>query len=182
MITTPTNESQVIENFIKKLLAHLDECNVDKLQLFPTLFDQHSCKIIVNSQPFAQPAAFIQTWLQQVVATQHSITSIDFHTIPGTNTVICNVNCKVRFEESGRDRSGADSAILVSSSTPSSRNNMHSKGSLPSRNQRIWGSYYGVSIQIVLHANIFTDNPPAGVIAGLNYNFVYKPEDSLITI
>ncbi|AET38729.1 Mtr2p Ecym_3235 [Eremothecium cymbalariae DBVPG len=177
-MNSSNNQSQIVETFIKKLLAHLDECEVEKLQQFLQLFKQQDCKIIVNAQPFAQPTTFLQIWQQQVVATQHSLTSLDYHVIPGTGTLMCNVNCKVRFDESGKDKMYNDAIItaLGSASAPSNPSKPAA-----TRNRRLWGTYYGVSLQVIVDDAIFRNNF-LGVISGYNYNTVYKPDDSLIII
>ncbi|CDO92134.1 unnamed protein product [Kluyveromyces dobzhanskii CBS 2104] len=170
-------QPQIVETFIKKVLAHFDEADPAKLQLFLQLFNPHQCKIIFNSQPFGQAVQFLQAWQTQVVLTQHIITAVDFHVIPGTGTIVCNVNCKVRFDESGKDKSGLDSAIPANG--PDSRAGPGNRGL--DKPRPIWGTYYGVSLQLVLEDRIFT-NDLNGVISSMNYTIVFKPSDSLMNI
>ncbi|BAO40554.1 mRNA transport regulator MTR2 [Kluyveromyces marxianus] len=173
------HQSQIVETFVKKVLAHLDEPDPAKLQQFLQLFNPQQCKIIFNSQPFGQAVQFLQAWQTQVVLTQHLVTAVDFHVIPGTGTLVCNVNCKVRFDESGKDKSGQDSTIpdaQGSTARPGS-------GSVNSatRARPIWGTYYGVSLQLVLEDRMF-NNDMNGVISSMNYTIVFKPSDSLMNI
>ncbi|KAL3229552.1 mRNA transport regulator MTR2 [Nakaseomyces bracarensis] len=170
------NQFQLIDLFVKKVLAHLDETNQNKLVEFLQLFQSPkttpqattASKIIFDSMPFADPTIFLTMWSQQVVQTQHVLSALDYHVIPtgASNTILCNVNCKVRFDESGRNKLGQDS-VLENSSTMNNRPQ--------------WGSYFGVSLQICLEDRIFR-NDFNGVITSLNYKIVYKPDDSLIKI
>lgn len=168
-----SNQSQTLENFVRKILSCLDETDSSKLHHFYQFFNPNNCKIIFNSQPFGQPMNFLQTWQTRVVCTQHNLTLIDYHLIPGVGSLVCNINCKVRFDESGKDKAGQDSIIRDSASSSISNNT--------SRNRHIWGTYFGVSIQLIIDERIF-NNDLNGIITGFNYNMVYNPDDSLITI
>ncbi|QEU62194.1 Mtr2 [Kluyveromyces lactis] len=175
-------QPQIVETFVKKVLAHLDEPDPAKLEQFLQLFNPHQCKIIFNSQPFGQAVQFLQAWQTGVVLTQHVITAVDFHVIPGTGTLLCNVNCKVRFDESGKDKNGQDSTVPANDQDSQSR---PGQGSINSRSldkpRPIWGTYYGVSLQLVLEDRIFA-NDLNGVISSMNYTIVFKPSDSLMSI
>lgn len=168
------NQTQTIEAFVRKILSFLDETDSGKIQAFLQLFAPDA-KSVFNSQPFAQPTAFLQSWFQSVPATQHMLTSLDYHVIPGTASVVCNINCKVRFEEAGRDRSGLDAALCLSGSQHPTQS------STVTHSRKAWGPYYGVSLQIVLYENALA-NPLIPAIASFNYTLVYRPEDSLINI
>ena len=173
--SSSSNQSGIVQTFVKKVLLHLDESDPQKLNSFLTLFNPSgNCKIILNASPIAQPLLFLQMWQQQAVQTQHNLTSLDYHVIPGSGTLICNVGCKVRFDESGRDKTGADSIVLADNIG----NTALGSNTKP---RPIWGSYYGVSFQIILDDRVFR-NDFNGVITGFNYKMVYKPEDSLISI
>ncbi|SCW01849.1 LAFE_0E08614g1_1 [Lachancea fermentati] len=167
------NQSQVLESFVKRILTNLDETDPQKLAQFLPLVNPTGCKIIVNSTPFAQPTAFLEVWQSSVVQTQHVLTAVDYHVIPGTGTLICNINGKVRFDESGKDKMGQDAVI---------RTDNMGAGSAPAAKHRpLWGSYYGVSLQIVIDERIF-NNDFNCVVSSFNYTMVYKPEDSLMTL
>lgn len=168
-------QPQIVETFVKKVLAHMDEADPSKLQLFLQLYNPQQCKIIFNSQPFGQAVQFLQAWQTQVVLTQHTVTAVDFHVIPGTGTLICNVNCKVRFDESGKDKSGQDSTIANATGSQAVLNSQTNKS------RPIWGTYYGASLQLVLDDRVF-NNDLNGVISTFNYTIVYKPSDSLMDI
>lgn len=179
-----TNQQGAItETFIKKILAHLDNTDVNKLQEFLQLFAQPpNAKIIYNSVPFSDAMQFLTLWQQQVVATQHTLTSLDYHLIPGSGTLICNINGKVRFDESGRDKMGQDSIIRQGNqNAPNNNNNISSSssGSGGGNRRHIWGPYFGISLQVVLADSIYS-NQFQGVIQTFNYTVVYKPEDSLM--
>lgn len=170
-----TNQQGAItETFIKKILAHLDNTDVNKLQEFLQLFAQPpNAKIIYNSVPFPDAMQFLTLWQQQVVATQHTLTSLDYHVIPGSGTLICNINGKVRFDESGKDKMGQDSIIRQGNQNGPNNNISNSN------RRHIWGPYFGISLQLVLADSIYS-NQFQGVIQTFNYTVVYKPEDSLM--
>lgn len=171
-----TNQQGAItETFVKKVLAHLDNTDVSKLQEFLQLFATQQqqgtgAKIIYNSVPFPDAMQFLTLWQQQVVATQHTLTSVDYHVIPGSGTLICNINAKVRFDESGKDKAGQDSIIREDGN-----NNNNNAGN----RRHIWGPYFGVSLQLVLADRLYS-NQFQGIVQTFNYTIIYKPEDSLM--
>ena len=87
--------------------------------------------------------------------------------------LICNVNCKVRFDESGKDKMGQEATIPI--------NGVPSTANTNPKHRPLWGSYFGVSLQLVVDERIFS-NDFNGTISGFNYNMVYKPDNSLIDI
>lgn len=176
VVNSGNNRSQLTELFIKKILAHLDDTDPQKLTHFLNLFNPTNCKVIVNATPFAQPAIFLEVWQSSVVQTQHALTAVDYHIIPGSQTMICNVSCKVRFDESGKDKMGQDSVVASNGG-----NIGMNKTSAKPNSRPLWGSYFGVSLQLVIEERVF-NNDMNGVISGFNYNMIYKPQDSLITI
>lgn len=170
-----TNQQGAItETFVKKILAHLDNTDVNKLQEFLQLFAQPpNAKIIYNSVPFPDATQFLTLWQQQVVATQHTLTSVDYHVIPGSGTLVVNVNGKVRFDESGRDKMGQDAVIRDGNNPPGS------SGSGAANRRHAWGPHFGISLQLVLADAIYSAQFP-GAIQTFNYTVVYKPQDSLM--
>lgn len=168
-MTNTSHQPEILQLFIKKILAHLDETDPSKLNSFLQLFNGTNCKIIFNATPFAQPMQFLQMWQEGVVQTQHALNSVDFQVIPGSGTMVVNINSKVRFDESGRDKMGQDS--LLDKGAPASSG----------RGRPIYGSYFGVSMQLVIDDRIFR-NDFNGVISCFNYNMVYRPEDSLMRV
>lgn len=169
------NRSQVAELFVKKILAHLDDTDPQKLNQFLNLFNANNCKVVFNATPFAQLPLFLQMWQTQIVQTQHALTAVDYHVIPGSQTVICNVNCKVRFDESGKDKMGQDATVLPGEPKQQPQQK-HRPASRP-----LWGTYFGVSLQLIVEERLFNNDMNA-VILAFNYNMIYKPEDSLITV
>lgn len=167
-----SSRSQVAELFVKRILTHLDDTDPLKLNDFLSIFNPNGCKVIINATPFAQPALFLEQWETGVTQTQHALTAVDYHVIPGSNTVVFNVNCKVRFDEGGRDRVGQDASIQQTPQQP--RNALN-------RTRPLWGSYFGVSLQLVTEERVL-NNDSNGVILTFNYNMVYKPDDSLMNI
>ncbi|QLL33294.1 hypothetical protein HG536_0E02050 [Torulaspora globosa] len=168
------NRSQIAELFVKKILAHLDDTDPQKLNQFLNLFNSNNCKVVFNATPFAQLPLFLQMWQNQIVQTQHALTAVDYHVIPGSQTVIFNVNCKVRFDESGKDKMGQDATV-----SPGEQKLQHQKHR--PANRPLWGTYFGVSLQLVVEERLFS-NDMNGVILAFNYNMIYKPDDSLITV
>lgn len=172
------HQPQITETFVQKILAHLDDNDVSKLNNFLQLFSNNSNgKIIINGQRSNDAMSFLTMWSQQVVSTQHSITSIDYHMIPGSGTVICNITAKVRFDESGRDKNGQDSIIPIQGNNSSNNNNNNNMN----RNRQFWGSYFGVSLQLIVDDRIYR-NDMNGVINSFNYTIINKPDDSLIVL
>ncbi|CCH62968.1 hypothetical protein TBLA_0I03130 [Henningerozyma blattae CBS 6284] len=164
----------IVVTFVKKIMAHLDEPDASKLNSFLNLFNQSSSKVIFNGTPFNQAMSFIELWSNSIVKTNHLLSLLDFHEIPGTNILVININGKVRFDESGRDKNGRDSIIPLNNTQPTQMNaNM--------ANRSIWGPYFGMSLQLVIDSAIFRNNT-VGIINSFNYNLIYKPEDSLIKI
>lgn len=167
-------QPHITETFIQKILAHLDDTDVSKLNNFFQLFNPNSNgKIVFNGQRFNDAMSFLTIWSQQVVCTQHSITSVDYHVIPGSGSVICNIVAKVRYDESGKDKNGQDA--IVRTGTTNINNNINN------RNRQFWGPYFGVSLQLVIDDRIYR-NDLNGVISSFNYKIVYKPEDTLIEL
>ncbi|SCU97451.1 LAFA_0G11496g1_1 [Lachancea sp. 'fantastica'] len=172
------NQSQAVDGFIKKVFAFLDEKNSQQLAPFLQCFDPANSKIIVNANPFAQPAVFLETWQRAVVQTQHVLTGLDYHVIPGTGTTICSVNGKVRFDESGRDKEGQDSAITEITGAGNAGVGPRAPAAKP---RPLWGPYFGISLQIVLDDRVFNGDHNC-VIHSFNYTTVYKPDDSLMSV
>ena len=184
--TTSRQQPHITELFVQKILAYLDNNDVNKLNDFLKLFG--NCKIVFNSTPVSDAMSFLTMWQQQVVSTQHSLTSLDYHVIPGSGTLLCNVNARVRFDESGRDKQGQDALVVGAGaggrSGPGSggSNVSNRSGSAGSGSRRpLWGSYFGVSLQLVIDDRIYR-NDFNGVITGFNYKIVFKPEDSLMVV
>lgn len=170
-----SSRSQVAELFVKRILTHLDDTDSAKLHQFLGLFNPNGCKVIINATPFAQPAAFLEQWETGVTQTQHALTAVDYHVIPGSNSAVFNVNCKVRFDEGGRDRAGQDASIQQQPQHPQQPRNALN------RTRPLWGSYFGVSLQMVVEERVLNKDPNGAILA-FNYNMVYKPDDSLMTI
>ncbi|CAB4256992.1 similar to Saccharomyces cerevisiae YKL186C MTR2 mRNA transport regulator, essential nuclear protein [Maudiozyma barnettii] len=168
-------QPHITETFIQKIFAHLDNQDVSKLNNFLQLFSNNSNgKIIINGQRSNDAMSFLTLWSQQIVSTQHSITSIDYHLIPGSGTVLCNIGAKVRFDESGRDKNGQDAVIRNNQNQNQNQLNQN-------RNRQFWGSYFGVSLQLILDDRIYR-NDLNGVINSFNYTIINKPDDSLIEL
>lgn len=177
MVMNDANQAQITATFTKKILAHLDDPDSNKLAQFVQLFNPNNCRIIFNATPFAQATVFLQMWQNQVVQTQHALTGVDYHAIPGSGTLICNVNCKVRFDESGRDKMGQDATVPIQPNNTGNRNRPNDMN----KPRPLWGPYFGISLQLIIDDRIFR-NDFNGVISVFNYNMVYKPEDSLLKI
>lgn len=165
------NQNAITETFIKKIFAHLDNTDVNKLNDFHQLFTPNQCKIIFNSVPMTDATQFLTMWQNDIVTTQHSITAFDYHIIPGTGTLICNINGKIRFDESGRDKAGQDTIVR--------ENNTQNLATQNKRN--IWGPFFGISLQLIIDDRIYK-NEFQNVISMFNYTIVYKPSDSLMEI
>ncbi|CUS20226.1 LAQU0S01e01860g1_1 [Lachancea quebecensis] len=168
-------QSQAAENFVKRIFTFLDETDSQQLAPLVQWFQPAGCKIIVNASAFAQAAGFLETWQRCVVQTQHVVTAVDFHVIPGTGSAVCSVNGKVRFDESGRDKAGQDAAVPAAAGT----------GATPAapvgKHRPLWGPYFGLSLQLVVDERALGGDFN-GVISSFNYTMVYRPEDSLMAV
>lgn len=166
------NQNAITETFIKKIFAHLDNTDVNKLNEFHQLFSTNQCKIIFNSVPMTDATQFLTMWQNDIVSTQHSMTALDYHIIPGTGTLVCNVNGKIRFDESGRDKAGQDAIIREGNNAPNAPNQ---------HRRNIWGPFFGISLQLIIDDRIYK-NEFHNVISMFNYTIVYKSSDSLMEI
>lgn len=189
-------QPHITETFVQKVLAHLDDADETKLNNFLQLFSGSNpnavvgapapappARIVFNGQRSTDAMAFLTLWNQQVVQTQHTLTALDYHVIPGSGTVVCNATAKVRFDESGRDKRGQDASVATppGSAGSNSNGNNRSRGNNNARQRQSWGPYFGVSMQLVLDERVYR-NDMHGVIHSLTYTMVYKPEDSLIDL
>lgn len=163
-----------MEGYIKDLFQTLDkqfspQLNTDsyKSQFLPQL--KPNSPVILNGNPIGGKLAFQEHWLK-FPGSQHSITSLDYHSIPGTGTFIINLSGKVRFDETGKTKLG-ETADLGAAPI--------AIGSIGVRN--VWGSWLGFNANLILD-EIALQNPNSEVINSLNWKIVYRPDDSLVTI
>lgn len=87
MVMNDANQAQITATFTKKILAHLDDPDSNKLAQFVQLFNPNNCRIIFNATPFAQATVFLQMWQNQVVQTQHALTGVDYSCYSGIRHV-----------------------------------------------------------------------------------------------
>lgn len=161
--------SGFIDLCVKKILLHLDETNNStKLEEFNNFFiqDLQNLKIIFNTVPYNDSVKFITDLYNRGPTTSHALESFDYHVIPGLGHVIVSISCKCKFDESGNDKLG---------------NNIN--GNANNNKRPLYGSPFGVSIQLVLDGNkLIQQQSLNNVIMSLNYNIVYKPTDTLIVV
>jgi mRNA transport regulator MTR2 len=172
-----------LEKIIKDLIATLDKPYQSqyphdqyKSQFLPQL--KPESPVIINGNPIGGKIAFQDHWLKFPL-TQHSITSIDFHPIPGTGTLILNISGKLRFDESGKTRTGETAEVPVSGQPPSQPGSLQSS-SLTSRN--LWSSWLGFNANLIADETIINNNGNAECINSLNWKVVYSPEDVLVSL
>lgn len=177
-------ESNAMTSFVKQLLQYLDASDTQSAEQCLRMFRPSDCKVVVNTTPFSSAMDFLAMWQQRVVLTQHALTLLDFHAIPGSGAIVCNVNAKLRFDESGRDRAGL-SCDAVNPANPTNAGMGAASGPRngpPQAKQRpLWGPNFGVSLQLVLDERVYQSDIQ-GVISSLNYTTVFKPDDSLIDL
>jgi mRNA transport regulator MTR2 len=127
---------------------------------------------VLNGNPIGGKAAFQQHWVKFPL-TQHSITSVDYHVIIGTGTLIVNVSGKVRFDESGKTRLGdnADVPIQGLPIQPTSQD----------ITRPVWGSWFGFNANLILDESVF-QGINSELINSLNWKIVYRPDDAAVTI
>lgn len=173
MNTAVTNNkgNHLIEVLVKKFILLLDETDQTKLTELNNMFSPADCKIIYNNVPYASAVNFLTMWVNKCPQTQHVLQLLDCHIIPGLNHAIVNINCKVKFDETGYTKLN-ESALIQENHV----------GGL-NRRRPIFGSNFGCSIQLVIDANKFLGQKDQnGVVMSFNYNIVYKPLDSLMQI
>ncbi|ONH65434.1 mRNA transport regulator MTR2 [Cyberlindnera fabianii] len=165
-----------LEKLIKDLFLSLDRAYTPSTPLdaycasiFPQL--KQTSPVILNGNPIGGKSAFQQHWLKFPL-TQHSVTSLDYHVIPGTNTLIVNVSGKVRFDESGKTKLGETADVDVG--IPAAPT-----GGLSVRN--IWGSWLGFNANLILDESCL-NVPNAENVNSLNWKVVYKPEDVAVVV
>jgi len=160
-----------IDLCIKKIMLHLDETNNStKLQEFNNFFvqDPSVLKIIYNTVPYNDSVKFITDYYNIGPPTAHSIESFDFHLIPGLNNIVVSVSCKCKYDESGNDKQG---------------NNINMMGQTGTPKRALLSSAFGVFLQIIIDGNkLIQQQALANTIMAFNYNIVYKPTDSLVTV
>ena len=105
--------AQAAETLVKNIFTSLDETQSQQLAQLARSFQPAGCRLVINGNPFAEPGLFLDAWQRGVVQTQHSVTAVDYHVIPGTGSAVCSVNGKVRFDESGRDKAGNDATVQM---------------------------------------------------------------------
>ncbi|CCH45759.1 mRNA transport regulator MTR2 [Wickerhamomyces ciferrii] len=162
----------VDQGYVKELFQTLDkqftpaQYNLDtyKQSFLPQL--KINSPVILNGNPIGGKLAFQEHWLK-FPQSQHNVTSLDYHSIPGTGTLIINLSGKVRFDETGKTKLG-ETADLDQPQAP-----------LDTRN--FWGSWLGFNANLILD-EIALQNPNSEVINSLNWRIVFKPDDSLVTI
>jgi mRNA transport regulator MTR2 len=126
--------------------------------------------IIVNGKPLIptngdSKLEFQKKWLA-IPVTNHHLNSYDCHLIPGSGLYSININCKVRFDESGKNKLG-ESADLISGPTKITR--------------PIWGSWYGINVVLIVDQTV-AQNQDAEVISSMDYRITYRPADSIISL
>lgn len=137
------------------------------------LFNPNNCRIILNATPFAQAAIFLQMWQTQVVQTQHALTGIDYHVIPGSGTLICNVNCKVRFDESGKDKMGQDATVPVQPINASGNGNGNRLNDM--NKASLYGAHISVFLFNWLSTTGFSETTSTAWYRGLTTTWFINP-------
>lgn len=139
-------------------------------QFIPQL--KRDSAIIINGKPLIpQPPnldcklEFQKKWLM-IPITNHQLTSFDCHLIPGLGLYTISLSCKVRFDESGRNKLG-ESADIIQGPTKITR--------------PIWGSNFGVHITLIVDEAVVS-NPDQELISSMDYRFTFIPNDSTISL
>lgn len=132
--------------------------SLDSQSPLPQLHPQP--RIIINGQPFGSQADFIQLW-NSLPNSNHQITSYDTHQIPGTSTHVVLAHLKVRFDESGKDRSGQCTLL----NTPAS--------SIRS----IWSHWFGVDLSCVVE-----EQNGQILVNTWNYRFAENPSSTIYKV
>jgi len=126
--------------------------------------------VILNGNPIGGKLAFQEYWLKFPLS-QHNITSLDYHSIPGTGILVLNLSGKVRFDETGKTKLGETADLGAPGAAAG--------GFGTTRN--LWGSWLGFNANLILDESAL-QNPNSEVINSLNWKIVYRPDDSLVTI
>lgn len=119
-----------------------------------------NCNVIINGEPIVSKLEFQKKWLMTPL-TFHQITNFDCHLIPGLNSYVININGKVKFDESGRNRLGESGDLIVSQQ--------------PKKNMSSW---FGFFLSLVI------DQPGMNkeIVDNFDYRINYKPHDTIISI
>lgn len=129
--------------------------------------------VIINGSPIVptpnsdSKLEFQKKWLASPLSS-HQLNSFDCHLIPGSGTFVINASCKVKFDESGRNRLG-ESADLVNDPSPKAGSRV------------IWSSWFGVNINLVVDESV-TTNSNAEIINSVDYRITYKPSNSIVQL
>lgn len=135
---------------------------------------KRSSAIIINGSPVIpgtnsdSKLEFQKKWLAAPMS-QHQLNSFDCHLIPGTAIFIVNAACRVKFDESGRNKLG-ESADLVGN-----------EQAALNKNRPIWSSWFGVNINLVIDEPLQPNNG-GEIISSINYRITYSPESSVIQL
>ncbi|KAH3675514.1 hypothetical protein WICPIJ_009345, partial [Wickerhamomyces pijperi] len=122
--------------------------------------------VILNGNPLLGKPNFQQQWVHFPV-TQHTVTSIDYHVVPGTNIVIINLSGKVKFDENGYTKMGQSADIPPKNSAGG--------------NRPIWGSANGFNAQMVIDDSGLV-NLQSEFINSFNWKVVFSPSDSMVKV
>lgn len=168
-----------LEQAVKDLFTTLDKQYTQNFPLYQykaSLLPQLKpvSPVILNGNPIGGKASFQEVWMK-FPSTQHSITSVDYHIIVGTGTVIVNISGKVRFDESGKTRLGetADLQIQGLPTGPSATTGNSARA--------FWGSWVGFNANLIVDETIF-QGINNELINSLNWKVIYTPDDSAIKI
>lgn len=133
---------------------------------------KRDCAIIINGKPLIPTPPnldckleFQKVWIR-VPISNHQLTSYDCHLIPGSGLYTINLSCKVRFDESGRNKLG-ESADLILGPTKITR--------------PIWGSNFGVNMILIVDESV-VNNQDQEVISSMDYRFTYVPNDTAVSL
>lgn len=162
-----------VEELLRSVLSSLDSQYTPPAlpeqylqQLAPQIRDQ--LPVIVNGTPVSGRVQFQQQWVQTPL-TQHQLTGWDAHivTLPASNIAVVNAQCRVKFDESARSRTG-ETALVNAAAVP---NNAPQKPA--------WGLWHGVSLTLTVDLNALGSGYPQ-CIETINYRTTYKPELSIV--
>lgn len=133
-----------------------------------------ACAVVFDGNPLIpQPPTndgrleFQKKWLNAPL-TQHQLSSIDCHLVPGTGFYTVTASGKVRFDESGKSRLGESSELIPQTGTAS-------------KPRTVWGSWFGFSLYMVVDETV-VQNKEIESINTFNYRITYVPDYSIICI
>ncbi|GMM31189.1 Mtr2 protein [Martiniozyma asiatica (nom. inval.)] len=167
----PPDPTAPIAPFLDAILKTLDTPSTLPI---PQLHSQP--RIIVHGNPIS-PTDFQNLW-RNLPLTQHQLTSYDAHLLPGPNGSVSQghfvimAHLKVRFDESGKNRSGDSGDIMGNNNVNTTNISSHRAN---------WSHWFGVVLNCIVDASV-VEGWERQCISSWDYRFTERPDSSVYGI